>query len=251
MKKLYIIIPCYNEEDCLPKTAPIFLKKLSDLINANLISEDSMILFVNDGSSDSTWNVIELLSQKNNHFCGIGFDINRGHQNAITAGMMEAIDKRCDITVTIDVDLQDDIDAVDRMIELYYSGTEIVCGVRDSRKTDSFMKRFTARSYYRIMNVFGARLIYDHADYRLMSADAVERLLHYHENPLFIRGLVTRLGKPIGKVMYDRSERAVGKSKYTIKKMLKLAASGISCNRMKPMPTIREPYNIAMRTDNE
>ena len=247
MDTLYIIVPCYNEEKCIGNTAPVFLEKLGSLISSGAVSADSRILFVNDGSSDSTWDCIEKLHSQDFHYCAVGFAKNRGHQNALIAGLSESLEK-ADFTVTIDVDLQDDINAIDKMVEKYNNGAEIVCGVRDSRETDSFLKRFTARAYYAIMNLFGARFIADHADFRLMSREAAKKLLYYHGDKLYLRGLVTMLGIPIETVTYDRSERVSGESKYTLKKMLKLAASGFSCRRMKPSDTMRsESEHICCR----
>ena len=235
---LYIVVPCYNEEECLPRTAPVFLKKLDQLMNEGKIALQSRILFVNDGSADRTWDIIRSLHEQDERCCGLSLSPNRGHQNAVMAGLMEA-KERADYTITIDADLQDDINAIDKMVDEYIKGAHIVYGVRDSRATDTFLKRFTARGYYALMNIFGAKLVFDHADFRLMDREALEKLSHYHGDDLFLRGLATRLGYPIIKVSYDRSARTAGESKYTLKKMLKLAASGLSCGRMKPQDTPR------------
>lgn len=240
MKTLYIVVPCYNEEQCLPLTAPEFRKKLQQLIDNGKISDDSRILFVNDGSQDSTWNIIKDLNSKDKYICGLSLSPNRGHQNAVTAGLMEAMNL-ADVTITIDADLQDDINAIDEMVDKYLDGAHIVCGVRDSRETDTFLKRFTARAYYGLMNLFGAKIIFDHADFRLMDKVALEKLSHYHGDDLFLRGLTTRLGLPWETVIYDRNVRTAGESKYTIKKMVKLAATGFTCGKMKPQDTPREP----------
>ena len=194
---LYFVIPCYNEEEALPLTAPVFRRKLSDL--EGKIAPESRILLVDDGSGDKTWEIIRRLHEEDEHFSGMRLGRNRGHQNALTAGLMWARDK-CDVTVSIDADLQDDIDAVDAMVEKYKAGCGIVCGVRASRATDTFLKRTTARGYYALMKLFGSDLIYDHADYRLMDKTALEALSHYHGDDLFLRGLVNRLGARVGTV---------------------------------------------------
>ena len=236
--KLYFVIPCYNEEEALPLTAPVFRRKLSDL--GDRIDPESRIVLVDDGSKDTTWEIIRRLHEEDEHFSGLRLGRNRGHQNALTCGLMWAMD-RCDITISIDADLQDDIDAVDAMIEKYGEGCGIVCGVRASRATDTFLKRTTARGYYALMKLFGSDLIYDHADYRLMDRPALEALSHFHGDDLFLRGLVNRLGATVGTVTYDRRAREAGESKYTLKKMLKLAMKGMECGRRKPESAPREP----------
>ncbi len=233
---LYFVIPCYNEEEALPLTAPVFRKKLSAL--EGKIAPESRILLVDDGSADATWEIIRRLHEEDERFSGLRLGRNRGHQNALTAGLMWARDK-CDITVSIDADLQDDIDAVDAMVEKYKAGCGIVCGVRASRATDTFLKRTTARGYYALMKLFGSDLIYDHADYRLMDRAALEALSLYHGDDLFLRGLVNRLGAKVGTVTYDRRAREAGESKYTLKKMLKLALKGMESGRRKPETTPR------------
>ena len=235
---LYIVVPCYNEEEALPLSAPVFRKKLGDLIDAGAIAPESRIVLVDDGSKDATWSIIRSLHESDTHFTGLRQIRNRGHQNALTAGLMWSR-TRCDITVSIDADLQDDIDAMDKMIEKYKEGCGIVCGVRASRATDTFLKRTTARAYYGLMKLFGSDLIYDHADYRLMDTAALEALSHYHGDDLFLRGLVNRLGAKVGTVSYDRRAREAGESKYTLKKMLKLALKGMECGRKKPERTSR------------
>ena len=222
---LYIVVPCYNEEEALPLSAPVFRKKLGDLIDAGAIAPESRIVLVDDGSKDATWSIIRSLHESDAHFTGLRQICNRGHQNALTAGLMWSR-TRCDITISIDADLQDDIDAMDKMVEKYKEGCGIVCGVRASRATDTFLKRTTARGYYGLMKLFGSDLIYDHADYRLMDTAALEALSHYHGDDLFLRGLVNRLGAKVGTVSYDRRAREAGESKYTLKKMLKLALEG-------------------------
>lgn len=238
MDTLYIVVPCYNEEDCLPKTAPVFRGKLAHLIENGTVSPESRILLVDDGSTDRTWQLIRSYHEQDSLFAGLRLQPNRGHQNALMAGLMEARG-RCDITISIDADLQDDIHAVDEMIQKHADGYAIVCGVRSRRDTDSFFKRFTAHLYYRMMNLFGARLIFDHADFRLMDRQALEKLSYYHEDTPFLRGLSTRLELPIATVEYARAPRAAGESKYTLKKMLKLAGKSLTCARIKPQGTPR------------
>ena len=238
LPKLYIVVPCYNEEEALPLSAPVFRKKLEQLTGR--IDPESRIVLVNDGSADSTWQIISDLHARDRHFSGIRLKCNRGHQNALTAGLMWARE-RCDITISIDADLQDDIDAMDAMLDKYAQGCGVVCGVRASRSTDTFLKRTTARGYYALMKLFGSDLIYDHADYRLLDSAAMEALAHYHGYDLFLRGLVNRLGAKVGVVTYDRRAREAGESKYTLKKMLKLALKGMECGRLKPAPEVRGP----------
>lgn len=240
MDILYIVVPCYNEEDCLPETAPVFLQKLKQLMTDGKISPESRILLVNDGSRDRTWEIICELHGKDRCFCGLNLSPNRGHQNAVMAGLMEAR-RLADAAVCIDADLQDDINAIDDMVDKFRAGAHIVCGVRDRRDTDTFLKRFTARAYYALMNALGARLIFDHADFRLMDREALDRLSLYHGDDLFLRGLTTRLGLPWEVSIYDRSARTAGESKYTLRKMLKLAVSGFSCGKRKPADTPRPP----------
>ena len=228
---LYFVVPCYNEEEALPLSAPVFREKLRAL--AGRVSPESRIVLVDDGSADATWDIIRRLHEEDPAFSGIRLTRNRGHQNALTAGLMFARDK-CDITVSVDADLQDDIDAVDAMLDRYAEGCGIVCGVRASRETDTFLKRTTARGYYALMRAFGSDLIYDHADYRLMDRASLDALALYREDDLFLRGLVNRLGAKVGTVSYDRRAREAGESKYTLKKMLRLAARGVQCGRMKP-----------------
>ena len=235
---LYIVVPCYNEEEALPLTAPVFLQKLLQLC------PDGRIVLVDDGSSDRTWRIIQKLHADDPHFSGLRLKQNRGHQNALTAGLMWS-HCRCDAAVSIDADLQDDIDAMDEMWQKYLGGCDVVCGVRASRETDSFLKRTTARGYYTLMKALGSDLIYDHADYRLMDSGALERLAHYREDDLFLRGLVKRVGHHIGLVYYDRRAREAGESKYTLKKMTKLAMKGFTCGRLKPRTEPRgelDPY---------
>ena len=231
MDILYLIVPCYNEEEALPVSAPVFLGKLRELMEKKMIAPDSRVMFVDDGSSDGTWGIIKRLHAENDCVDGLRLEKNRGHQNAVTAGLATAI-RYAGVTVTMDADLQDDIYAIDAMTEKYNAGCPIVCGVRRRRDTDTFFKRVTARGYYAVMNLFGAKLIYDHADFRLLSREAVERLLGFGTEDLFLRGLITRLNLPIEKVYYDRAPRNAGESKYTLRKMLHLARRGMTCGRM-------------------
>ena len=208
---LYIVIPCYNEQEVLPITAPLFLKKIQDLAAAGKISPDSRILFVNDGSRDKTWQIICSLARSDPHYVGISQSRNRGHQNAVLAGLMEAKD-RCDITISIDCDGQDDINAMDAMVDAYRDGCEIVYGVRSSRATDTFFKRFTAESFYRLLNAMGAEVVFNHADYRLMSARALQEFAKFREVNLYLRGMVPLVGFRSTCVAYERHERVAGES---------------------------------------
>ena len=196
------------------------------------------MLFIDDGSGDDTWEIIKSLRARDVRVSGLRLSRNRGHQNALMAGLVTAMDW-CDATVSMDADLQDDINAIDEMVEKLAAGAEIVCGVRSRRDTDSFLKRVTAQGYYGLMNLCGAGIIYDHADFRLLSREALRRLCRYGTEYLFIRGLITRLGLPIEKVYYERFARAAGESKYTLKKMLHLAMRGFSCGKMKPAADMR------------
>lgn len=234
---LYIVVPCYNEEEVLPETAKKLGDKLDSLIERGTISPDSRILFVNDGSGDGTWSIIKELHRRNPHFSGICLTRNRGHQNALMAGMMECR-KRADLMISMDADLQDDIDAVDRMVEEYRKGHDIVYGVRSSRKTDTFFKRFTAEGFYKVMNALGVELVFNHADYRLLSRRALEDLAEYREVNLFLRGIIPQLGYDTAVVAYERKERFAGTSKYPVKKMLSLAFDGITSFSVKPMRLI-------------
>ncbi len=241
MDTVYFVIPCYNEEEVLPETFRRLGGKLRQLIADGLAAPDSRLLFVDDGSRDKTWEFICAAHRDDPMYTGLSLDQNRGHQTALTEGLMAARDKRA-TSVSIDADLQDDVDAIDKMLRAHYGGAHIVCGVRDSRETDTFLKRTTARGYYRIMRMFGAPLIYDHADFRLMDAEALDKLALFHGDDLFLRGLIVRLGYEPAVVYYDRSERFAGESKYTLKKMLKLAAKGVTSGRSKPEAVPRQPY---------
>ena len=234
---LYIVIPCYNEEAVLPITAPQFLTKLNCLIEKEMISEDSRILFVNDGSKDETWNIIKSLARQDSHFMGISQSRNRGHQNAVLAGLMEA-KEQCDITISIDCDGQDDLNAMDAMVEEYLTGNEVVYGVRSSRETDTFFKRFTAQSFYRLMKIMGAEVVYNHADYRLISSKVLRELAEFKEVNLFLRGLVPLVGFQSTTVEYERHERLAGESKYPLKKMISLALNGITSLSVQPLRLI-------------
>lgn len=231
---LYIVIPCYNEEEALPITAARLKDKMETLIKSGTVSPLSRVMLVDDGSKDSTWEIICRLHQENELFCGVKLSRNRGHQNALLAGLMSARE-RADITVSMDADLQDDVDALDRMIEEYHRGCEIVYGVRNSREQDSFFKRTTARGFYKILNSLGGEVVYDHADYRLMSRRALDGLALYGEVNLFLRGIVPMLGYKTAVVEYDRGERVAGESKYPLKKMLALAADGVTSLSVKPL----------------
>ena len=234
---LWIVIPCYNEEAVLPITAPMFLNKLTDLIKADKISDESRILFVNDGSKDATWDIIKTLSKENPHYIGICQSRNRGHQNAVLAGLMEAKDK-CDITISIDCDGQDDINAMDKMVDAYLDGCDVVYGVRSSRETDTFFKRFTAQSFYKLLNAMGAEIVYNHADYRLISARVLKEFASFKEVNIFLRGLIPLVGFKSTSVEYARNERLAGKSHYPLSKMLSLAFDGITSLSVKPIRLI-------------
>ena len=234
---LWIVVPCYNEEQVLPLTAPMFLQKLQDLVSRGQISENSRVLFVNDGSSDRTWEIIRDLAAKDEHYIGICQSRNRGHQNAVLAGLMEARE-RCDITISIDCDGQDDINAMDKMVEEYLKGAEVVYGVRAKRDTDSFFKRFTAQTFYKLLRGMGAEVVYNHADYRLISARVLQHFADFEEVNIYLRGMVPLVGFPSTTVAYDRAERLAGKSHYPLRKMLALAFNGITSLSVKPITLI-------------
>ena len=235
--RLYIVIPCYNEEAVLPITAPLFRDKLLSLSAQGKIRPDSRVLFVNDGSKDDTWNLICRLAKEDEHYEGICLSRNRGHQNALLAGLMEAKDK-CDITISIDCDGQDDINAMDEMVDEYLSGAEIVYGVRSKRDTDTFFKRFTAESFYKLMNKMGAEVVYNHADYRLISNRVLREFANFKEVNIFLRGMVPLVGFKSTSVFYERNERLAGKSHYPLSKMLALAFDGITSLSIKPIKMI-------------
>lgn len=235
---LYIIIPCYNEQKVLPITAPNFLNKINQLSKEGKISDKSRVLFVNDGSKDSTWDIIVNLAKSDEHYIGISQSRNRGHQNAVYAGLMEAKDK-CDITISIDCDGQDDIDAMDAMIEKFVEEDyEIVYGVRSRRNTDKFFKRITAEGFYRLLNWMGAEVIFNHADYRLVSNRVLQEFANFEEVNLFLRGMFPLVGFKSTKVYYERIERVAGESHYSLKKMLGLALDGITSLTVKPIRMI-------------
>ena len=231
---LYIVIPCYNEQEVLPITAPLFLQKISDLSAAGKISPDSRVLFVNDGSKDKTWEIIQALAATDEHYLGISQSRNRGHQNAVLAGLMEA-KSRCDITISIDCDGQDDINAMDGMVDAYREGCDVVYGVRSKRDTDTFFKRFTAESFYKLLNSMGAEVVYNHADYRLLSSRVLEEFAKFREVNLFLRGMVPLVGFKSTSVTYERHERIAGESHYPLSKMLSLAFDGITSLSIKPI----------------
>ena len=221
---LWIVIPCYNEEKVLPITAPMFLQKLQSLAEKGLVSDKSRVLFVNDGSRDSTWELICRFAKEDEHFIGISQSRNRGHQNAVLAGLMEAKASDCDVTISIDCDGQDDINAMDEMVQKYLDGAEVVYGVRSRRDTDTFFKRFTAEGFYHLMNALGADIVFNHADYR--------------EVNIFLRGMVPLVGYPSDTVYYERHERLAGESHYPLSKMLALAFDGITSLSNKPIRLI-------------
>ena len=234
---LFIVIPCYNEEEVLPITAPMFLNKLLSLVHEGKIADASRIMFVNDGSRDRTWEIISELSRSDEHYIGISQSRNRGHQNAVLAGLMEARGK-CDITISVDCDGQDDINAMGKMVDAYADGCDVVYGVRSSRETDTFFKRSTAQGFYKFLSLMGAEVVYNHADYRLISARALDALSEFHEVNLFLRGMVPLVGFKSTSVEYSRSERIAGESKYPLKKMIALAVDGITSLSVKPLRMI-------------
>lgn len=234
---LYIIIPCYNEEAVLPITAPEFLAELKLMQQQGLIADDSRIMFVNDGSKDATWEIIEQLAREDDAFIGISQSRNRGHQNAVLAGLMEAKDK-CDITISIDCDGQDDIHAMEEMVRAYLDGCEVVYGVRSSRATDTVFKRATAQGFYKLLNAMGADVVYNHADYRLISAKVLGEFANFKETNLFLRGMIPLVGFKSCSVYYERKERVAGETHYPLRKMLALAIDGITSLSVKPLRII-------------
>ena len=234
---LYIIIPCYNEEKVLPITSTMFLEKIKSLVNKGKISDKSRIMFVNDGSKDRTWEIICELAKTDEHYIGISQSRNRGHQNAVLAGLMEAKDN-CDITISIDCDGQDDINAMDKMVDEYLNGCEIVYGVRSNRQTDTFFKRFTAQGFYKLLNAMGAEVVYNHADYRLVSSRVLKEFENFKEVNLFLRGMFPLVGFKSTSVYYERHERIAGESHYPLRKMLALAFDGITSLSIKPIRMI-------------
>ena len=234
---LWIVIPCYNEEKVLPVTAPLFLKELKKLQEREKISNSSRILFVNDGSKDQTWNLIEKLSKENEHYIGISQSRNRGHQNAVLAGLMEAKDC-CDITISIDCDGQDDISAMEDMVDEYLKGSEIVYGVRSNRDFDTWFKRTTAQGFYKFLSMMGVETVYNHADYRLISSRVLQHFAEFKEVNIFLRGMIPLVGFKSTAVYYERHERMAGESHYPLKKMLSLAFEGITSLSTKPISMI-------------
>ena len=235
--RLFIVIPCYNEQAVLPITAPMFRDKILQLAAQGKIAEESRVLFVNDGSKDRTWEIIRELAASDEHYLGISQSRNRGHQNAVLAGLMEAKD-RCDITISIDCDGQDDINAMDAMVDEYLSGSEVVYGVRESRETDTFFKRTTAQGFYKFLSMMGAEVVYNHADYRLISARVLKEFAKFEEVNLFLRGLVPLVGFKSSSVYYKRAERLAGESHYPLRKMIALAVDGITSLSVKPLHLI-------------
>lgn len=231
---LYIVVPCYNEEEVLPETARRLKAKVEELKGTGKIGPDSRILFVNDGSRDRTWEIISALHRSDPVFSGVDLSRNRGHQNALLAGLMTA-KERCGMAISMDADLQDDIGAVDAMVDKFHAGCDIVYGVRSSRKKDTFFKRFTAEGFYRVMNFLGAETVFNHADYRLLSRRALEGLEQFREVNLFLRGIVPMIGYTSAVVEYERGERFAGESKYPLKKMLSFAMEGITSLSTKPI----------------
>ena len=234
---LYIVIPCYNEEEVLEETTKQLKEKIQKLINDKMISDQSRVMYVNDGSKDKTWELIEKIDKREKYFTGISLSRNRGHQNALLAGLMTA-KNYADIIISMDADLQDDINAVDEMIEKYYDGCDIVYGVRSARKKDTFFKRTTAEGFYKLMNAMGVEIVFNHADYRLTSKRVLENLADYKEVNLFLRGMFPLIGYKSDKVFYERNERFAGESKYPLKKMLSFAWDGITSFSIKPITLI-------------
>lgn len=234
---LYIVIPCYNEQEVLPVTSGMFLEKITSLIAKGRVAPESRVVFVNDGSKDNTWNIIQELAKSDEHFEGVCLSRNRGHQNALLGGLMTVKD-RCDITISIDCDGQDDINAMDAMVDAYWDGCEVVYGVRSKRDTDTFFKRFTAEGFYKLMNWMGAQVVFNHADYRLMSSRVLNEFANFKEVNIFLRGMVPLVGFKSTSVYYERAERIAGESHYPLKKMLALAFDGITSLSVKPIRLI-------------
>ncbi len=234
---LYIVIPCYNEQEVLPVTSGMFLEKITSLIKKGRVAPESRVVFVNDGSKDNTWNIIQDLAKSAEHFEGVCLSRNRGHQNALLGGLMTVKD-RCDITISIDCDGQDDINAMDAMVDAYWDGCEVVYGVRSKRDTDTFFKRFTAEGFYKLMNWMGAQVVFNHADYRLMSSRVLNEFANFKEVNIFLRGMVPLVGFKSTSVYYERAERIAGESHYPLKKMLALAFDGITSLSVKPIRLI-------------
>ncbi len=231
---LYLVIPCYNEQEVLHETEKQLTIKINSMIDRGLVSNQSKIVFVNDGSKDNTWRIIQELHDQNPLVQGINLSRNKGHQNALLAGLM-TVKEHADMVISLDADLQDDIDAIDRFVEKYYEGNDVVYGVRSARKTDTFFKKFTAQGFYKVMKGLGVDIVYNHADYRLMSKRALDELEHFKEVNLFLRGIVPLIGFQSAIVPYERHERFAGESKYPLKKMLSFAMDGITSFSVKPI----------------
>lgn len=234
---LYLVIPCYNEEAVLHETAKQLLVKMNSMFDRGMISRESKIMFVNDGSRDKTWEIIRGLHESNPIYSGVKLSRNKGHQNALLAGLMTAKEK-ADMAISLDADLQDDVDVIDKMVEKYYEGNDVVYGVRSARDTDTFFKKFTAEGFYKIMQAMGVEIVFNHADYRLMSKRALEGLSEFREVNLFLRGIVPLIGYKSDIVTYERHERFAGESKYPLKKMLAFATDGITSFSIKPIRMI-------------
>ncbi len=234
---IYLVIPCYNEEEVLPETGRRLNDKMNALISAGAIRSDSRVVFVDDGSKDATWSLIEQFHEESPLFRGIKLSRNRGHQNALLAGLM-TVRNDADAVISMDADLQDDINAVDLFIQKFYNGCDIVYGVRSARKTDTAFKRMTAQGFYKVMEKLGAKVVYNHADYRLMSRRALEALSQFREVNLFLRGIVTLVGYKTDFVEYERAERFAGESKYPLKKMISFAWDGITSFSVKPIKMV-------------
>jgi glycosyltransferase involved in cell wall biosynthesis len=239
MGRLFCVIPCYNEQEVLPETSARIRDKLRELISKEKISSDSRILFVNDGSRDDTWSIIQRLHEEDPIYQGINLSKNMGHQNALLAGLMTAVD-HCDVSISMDADLQDDINAIDEMIDKFNEGCDVVYGVRSKRTTDTFFKRATAEGFYKVMNGLGANTVYNHADFRLMSRRALLGLAEFGEVNLFLRGIVPMVGYKSDVVYYERAERFAGESKYPLKKMISFAIEGITSLSTKPIRLITD-----------
>ncbi len=237
MHKLIIVVPCYNEEEVLPTTMPALSAVLQNLIQKEKISPDSAVLYVNDGSRDNTWNMIKEAHEKDIHIFGLNLAGNVGHQNALLAGI-EFAKERCDITVSIDADLQDDINVIEEMVDKYLAGANIVFGVRNDRTTDSFFKRFTAQNFYKFMKVLGTKTVYNHADYRLLDTLAMDALSQFKERNMFIRAVIAKMGFKTDTVYYARGKRTAGESKYPLKKMIAFAWDGITSFSNKPITMV-------------
>lgn len=232
--KLFVVIPCYNEEEVLHETTKRLKEKLNKLIKDEVISKDSMVMYVNDGSKDKTWEIIKEISESEEHFTGITLSRNRGHQNALVAGLLTAREY-ADVVISMDADLQDDINAIDGMLASYNEGCDIVYGVRSSRKKDSFFKKFTAEGFYKFMSLMGVDIVFNHADYRLTSKRVLDNFANFKEVNLFLRGMFPLIGYKSDKVYYERAERFAGESKYPLKKMLNFAWDGITSFSVKPL----------------